>query len=261
MKRRFEAVPGFPTQLNRSIAAHQPKFSPRDIPFSARTFPSEPLQIQSHFQHPISSFLDLFRMKADQSLSNIFRQLRPCLSRTYAQPCYVRPYSQFAAFGPPIIPKSQRAITPASLRFASSNHYPVCAFQTRRQATTAAPSVPIVSEAGSELPPEIPPAYELTFTCKPCLHRSTHNVTKLGYHKGTVLIKCPNCKNQHLISDHLKIFEDKSVTIEDLMRRRGNLVKRGHLSAGGDVEFWDDGTQTERKKDGSQSEQSREHVL
>ena len=50
-----------------------------------------------------------------------------------------------------------------------------------------------------------PPAYDLTFTCSPCKKRSTHRVSKQGYHKGTVLITCPECKNRHLISDHLKV--------------------------------------------------------
>ena len=50
-----------------------------------------------------------------------------------------------------------------------------------------------------------PPAYDLTFTCSPCKKRSTHRISKQGYHKGTVLITCPECKNRHLISDHLKV--------------------------------------------------------
>ena len=49
------------------------------------------------------------------------------------------------------------------------------------------------------------PAYDLTFTCKNCLSRSTHRVSKQGFYKGTVLITCPGCKNRHLISDHLKV--------------------------------------------------------
>jgi protein import protein ZIM17 len=49
------------------------------------------------------------------------------------------------------------------------------------------------------------PAYEMTFTCKKCETRSTHRVSKQGYHNGTVLITCPGCKNKHLISDHLKV--------------------------------------------------------
>src|SRR5690242_16017317 len=35
------------------------------------------------------------------------------------------------------------------------------------------------------------PAYEMTFTCKPCSTRSTHKISKQGYHHGTVLISCP----------------------------------------------------------------------
>ena len=49
------------------------------------------------------------------------------------------------------------------------------------------------------------PAYEITFTCKPCLTRATHKISKQGYHYGTVLITCPSCKARHLISDHLKV--------------------------------------------------------
>ena len=43
------------------------------------------------------------------------------------------------------------------------------------------------------------------------------------------------------------IFADKGFTIEDLMKRKGELVKRGSISGEGDVEFWDDETMTRRK--------------
>ena len=39
---------------------------------------------------------------------------------------------------------------------------------------------------------------------------------------------------------------DKATTIEDLMREKGQLVKKGSLSEDGDLEFWDDGTTTKR---------------
>lgn len=39
------------------------------------------------------------------------------------------------------------------------------------------------------------------------------------------------------------------MTIEDLMRDRGELVKKGTLGADGDVEFWEDGSTSERRKD------------
>ncbi|KHE89925.1 zf-DNL-domain-containing protein [Neurospora crassa] len=91
------------------------------------------------------------------------------------------------------------------------------------------------------------PQYELTFTCIPCDHRSKHKVSKQGYHHGSVLISCPNCRNRHVISDHLKLFGDRKVTVEDLLKEKGMMVKRGTLGEDGDVEFWEDGTSTMRE--------------
>lgn len=90
------------------------------------------------------------------------------------------------------------------------------------------------------------PHYELTFTCVPCSTRSSHTISKQGYHHGSVLITCPSCRNRHVISDHMNIFGERKITVEDLMRERGQLVKRGTLGEDGDVEFWEDGTTTER---------------
>ncbi|KAI1644413.1 DNL zinc finger-domain-containing protein [Daldinia loculata] len=92
------------------------------------------------------------------------------------------------------------------------------------------------------------PHYELTFTCVPCSERSTHTITKQGYHHGSVLITCPSCRNRHVISDHLNIFGDRKITVEDLMKEKGQLVKRGTLGETGDVEFWEDGTVSHRKR-------------
>jgi mitochondrial protein import protein ZIM17 len=41
------------------------------------------------------------------------------------------------------------------------------------------------------------------------------------------------------------------------MKERGQLVKKGTLSEDGDVEFWEDGTQTERRKDRKEKEQAQ----
>jgi mitochondrial protein import protein ZIM17 len=91
---------------------------------------------------------------------------------------------------------------------------------------------------GERPPVKNPDYYQLSFTCIPCDHRSHHNVSKQGYHRGSVLISCPNCRNRHVISDHLDIFGDRKFTIEDLMREKGQLVKRGTLGEDGDIEFW-----------------------
>lgn len=122
--------------------------------------------------------------------------------------------------------------------------------------TRLAHSVPRPRPANANATPNTPkqPSYELTFTCVPCGARSAHNVSKQGYHHGSVLITCPSCRNRHVISDHLNIFGNRSLTVEDLMRDKGRLVKRGTLGEDGDVEFWEDGSITnraERQSDGN----------
>ncbi|CAK3909558.1 related to mitochondrial import Zim17 [Lecanosticta acicola] len=84
------------------------------------------------------------------------------------------------------------------------------------------------------------PAYQLWFTCKKCLERSGHTISKQAYHFGTCLIECPKCKGRHLISDNLKIFGDGKVTLEEIARQHGEKLRKGRLGAEGDVEFYDE---------------------
>ena len=86
--------------------------------------------------------------------------------------------------------------------------------------------------------PEQQPSYLLRFTCKPCMNTSTHTISKQGYHHGTVLISCPSCQRRHVMSDHLRIFSDENITIEDIMKRKGDSVTRGALNKDGDLEWW-----------------------
>ena len=121
------------------------------------------------------------------------------------------------------------------------------------------------SPESSEPPQDLRPAYQLTFTCKPCGARSSHRVTKQGYHKGTVLITCPDCKNKHVITDHLKVFMDQASSFEDILKRKlpsgrplSDLLKKGQLGIRNgskvgnegeeDVEFWEDGTEIPHQK-------------
>ncbi|KAJ5655875.1 hypothetical protein N7507_007825 [Penicillium longicatenatum] len=83
-------------------------------------------------------------------------------------------------------------------------------------------------------------AYRITFTCKPCGERSAHRMSKQGYHRGTVLIQCPTCKNRHVMSDHLGIFYDEKTTLESILQEKGESIKHGKMD--GNLEFWDDGT-------------------
>ncbi|KAJ5627419.1 hypothetical protein N7528_004846 [Penicillium herquei] len=91
-------------------------------------------------------------------------------------------------------------------------------------------------------------AYAITFTCKPCGTRSSHRMSKQGYHRGTVLIQCPSCKDRHVMSDHLGIFFDEKTTLEDLLKKKGEVLTHGKTD--GNMEFWDDGTvkRSEAKK-------------
>lgn len=85
-------------------------------------------------------------------------------------------------------------------------------------------------------------------------------MTKQAYHNGTVIIQCPQCKNYHLsmsmlknyqhfyiilVSDHLKIFSDKNITIEDIMKEKGEEVRRfyGDFTDNQSVEFMNDNIQ------------------
>ncbi|KAI1409030.1 DNL zinc finger-domain-containing protein [Hypoxylon sp. FL1857] len=147
-------------------------------------------------------------------------------SRTIS-PSILRPYAR--------LPRTSQ---PATYRFAHAIPKP----------PSPTPSAQSSSSSSEEKKPRklVEPHYELTFTCVPCSGRSTHTVSKQGYHKGSVLITCPSCRNRHIISDHLNIFGNRKITVEDLMREKGQLVKRGTLGEDGDVEFWEDGTVTER---------------
>ncbi|KAG7093451.1 hypothetical protein E1B28_007129 [Marasmius oreades] len=94
------------------------------------------------------------------------------------------------------------------------------------------------------LPESIQPKLSMTFTCtvEGCGTRSTHEFSKRSYERGIVLVQCPGCENRHLIADHLGWFKEstedgKLRTVEDLLRAKGEKVKRGKLNADGDIEY------------------------
>ncbi|KAL0059051.1 hypothetical protein AAF712_014228 [Marasmius tenuissimus] len=94
------------------------------------------------------------------------------------------------------------------------------------------------------LPTSIEPKLSMTFTCtvEGCGTRSTHEFTKRSYERGIVLVQCPGCENRHLIADHLGWFkesteEGKLRTVEDLLRAKGEKIRRGRMGANGDIEY------------------------
>ncbi len=137
--------------------------------------------------------------------------------------------------------------------------YPSVPFQRHNSSLTVPEGQPKTPESGDDVP-----SYHLSFTCKPCLHRSRHRITKQGYHYGTVLVTCPSCKSRHVIADHLKVFLDKGKTLEDILREKAEegqdftkLLKKGKLGirpgsligneGEEDLEFWEDGAETKHK--------------
>jgi protein import protein ZIM17 len=97
-------------------------------------------------------------------------------------------------------------------------------------------ALPPAPEARGEVP-----SYALVVTCKQCNTRSAHKISKQGYHHGTVLVTCPGCKNRHLMADHLNIFSDERITLEDILEEKGGKLKRLTVSEGklgdGDIEL------------------------
>ncbi|KAG6872576.1 hypothetical protein C0993_002063 [Termitomyces sp. T159_Od127] len=139
------------------------------------------------------------------------------------------------------------------LRLAVANPYSTSAppsSSAPSNTDSSPPSAPAstapATTASQPLPERIEPRLSMTFTCtvSGCGERSTHEFTKRAYERGIVLVQCPKCKNRHLIADHLGWFKEstedgKLKTVEDILRARGETVRRGRIDAGGVVEYAD----------------------
>ncbi|KAG6861543.1 hypothetical protein C0995_015277 [Termitomyces sp. Mi166 len=142
----------------------------------------------------------------------------------------LNPYSTTA---PPSSSSSSSSSAPSSSKTDSSS--PSSSISSAPATTTSQP-----------LPERTEPRLSMTFTCtvSGCGERSTHEFAKRSYERGIVLVQCPKCKNRHLIADHLGWFKEstedgKLRTVEDILRARGETVRRGRIDAGGVVEYAD----------------------
>jgi mitochondrial protein import protein ZIM17 len=188
------------------------------------------------------------------SCQSLLRQFSPQViisgRITAASSASRRSYHQF------FYPRPQTA---TSQRYGATTS-PSSRFSRRRYESSLA-----TTEESAKPPQDLQPAYQITFTCKPCRTRSAHRITKQGYHHGTTLITCPGCQKRHLISDHLKIFGESPASLEDILQKKLNngkplsdLLKKGKLGirqgaivgveGEEDLEFWEDGTETTHEK-------------
>ncbi|KAG0093842.1 Threonine synthase-like 1 [Podila epicladia] len=86
----------------------------------------------------------------------------------------------------------------------------------------------IQSQHKNPIPPNTEPKARMLigFTCTVCQHRSHKTMSKHAYNHGVVIMQCDHCKNRHLIADHLGWFKNGGVTVEDLVKEKGETVQR-----------------------------------
>lgn len=70
----------------------------------------------------------------------------------------------------------------------------------------------------------------LIFTCKVCETRSMKTCCRESYEKGVVVVRCGECKSQHLIADRLGWFGEPG-SVEDFLAASGEEVKKGSVDS------------------------------
>lgn len=102
-------------------------------------------------------------------------------------------------------------------------------FQTR---SFCSKDVELVSKNGEEVaeenPRKVSPRHDLAmlFTCNVCETRSAKTMSRATYETGIVIVRCPSCRNLHLIADRLGWFGEPG-SVEDFLSQQGVSVRTG----------------------------------
>lgn len=70
---------------------------------------------------------------------------------------------------------------------------------------------------------------QMMYTCKVCNTRNSQTISNQAYNEGVVIVRCSGCKNNHLVADNLGWFKDKKTNIEDILKEKGETVRRVSL--------------------------------
>ncbi|GFO17712.1 Dnl-type Zinc finger protein-like [Plakobranchus ocellatus] len=74
---------------------------------------------------------------------------------------------------------------------------------------------------------KIEPKMGIMYKCKICGSRNAQSFSKKSYEEGVVIVKCSNCKNNHLIADNLGWFKEvKGRNIEEILASKGEEVMK-----------------------------------
>lgn len=82
--------------------------------------------------------------------------------------------------------------------------------------------------AETENPRKVSPRHDLAmlFTCNVCETRSAKTMSRATYETGIVIVRCPSCRNLHLIADRLGWFGEPG-SVEDFLNQQGVSVRTG----------------------------------
>lgn len=101
------------------------------------------------------------------------------------------------------------------------------------------------------------------FTCNACKSRHSYQFGKLSYNKGVVIVRCPSCKNLHLVADNLGWFSDDKRNLETIAKEKGINMKVLKGSLGESLQslgFTEQDAQLISKKRGSRIKLSDEVI-